>query len=252
MAKTRSAGAHAPVLTELRGDTCFITLNRPERLNAINDSLVQGLSEALDDAADPKVRVVVLRGAGRAFCSGHDLKVPLEQGQPDVSRRRLARLQDVTRKIDALDQPVIAAVHGWAVGAGAEIALNCDLIVADCAARFMFPEVSVGLTMTNGLSHVLAAAAGPQRAKRIMFLKEIVTATDLHGWGLISHLAEATDLEVQTMALAKDLGSLPPTALASAKHLVNGGRGSDLPSALERELLTAMAVDPEEYGGAAR
>ena len=249
---TLTGGAPSPVLTDQVGHTFSITLNRPERLNAIDDGLVDALSAALDDAADSGARVVVLRGAGRAFCSGHDLKVPLDQGDTGATRRRLARLQGVTQQIDALDQPVVAVVHGWAVGAGAEIALNCDLIVAEATARFRFPEVSVGLSMTNGLSHLLASVAGPQRTKRILFLKETVTATDLHRWGLVSHLAEAGDLHLQAAAVTETLAGLPASALASAKHLLNAGLGSDLTSSLERELLTAMTVDPGEYGGALR
>lgn len=236
-----------PVLAEQVGSTLVLTLNRPNRLNAIDDGLVAALSSALDAGADERVRVVVLRGAGRAFCSGHDLTTPLE-GDSAATRRRLDRLQGLTRKLDGLDQPVIASVHGWAVGAGAEIALSCDLLVADEEARFMFPEVSVGLSMTNGLSHTLASVIGGQRAKRILFLKEVVSAVDFHRWGLVSHLVEAGRLEERTMALADELAQLPPRALATAKRLVNTGLGSDLRSSLERETVAALSVDPSEYG----
>lgn len=252
MTDTKAPDAKSPVVTEQLDRTFRITLNRPQRLNAINDPLVEALSAALDAAADSSARVVVVRGAGRAFCSGHDLKVPLDHGNASATRRRLATLQRITRQIVELDQPVLAAVHGWAVGAGAEIALNCDLVVAERATRFRFPEVSVGLTMTNGLSQLLASVAGPQRTKRILFMEETVTAADMHRWGLVSHLAEVGELDEQARLVSDHLADLPAGALACAKHLTNSGFGSDLTSSLERELLTAMSVDPREYGGAVR
>lgn len=239
----------APVLVDRRGPALTITLNRPRRLNAINDPLVEALTSALDEAADADARVVVLRGAGRAFCSGHDLTMPLEHEDNAAMRRRLTQLQGITTRIDQLDRPVVAALHGWAVGAGAEIALNCDLIVAETGTRFMFPEVSVGLTMTNGLSHTLASVIGTQRTKRLLFLKEVVTSEDLHRWGLVSHLAEPGQLEQVTTDLADQLSRLPPGALGAAKRLVNTGRGSDLAAALEREVVAALGVDPREYPG---
>jgi 2-(1,2-epoxy-1,2-dihydrophenyl)acetyl-CoA isomerase len=134
----------AAVRYRIEGDVAFVTLNRPRQLNAVNTHLVEALCQSLDRAAEDDAAAVVLSGAGRAFCAGHDFKEDLGEESDDAARRRLERMQDVTRKVQQLPAPVIAAVHGFALGAGCEFALCCDLIVADPSAVFGFPEVEVG------------------------------------------------------------------------------------------------------------
>jgi enoyl-CoA hydratase/carnithine racemase len=119
------------VLTQVRDGVATLTLNRPERLNAINDALVQALRRALAAAhADPQTRVIVLTGAGRAFCSGDDLEdFPAQSRTADIARRYLEDLQDVTRLMVMGDKMIVGAVHGWAVGGGLEWAIDCDLLL---------------------------------------------------------------------------------------------------------------------------
>ncbi len=234
------------VLVEQRGPVRLVTLNRPERLNAVTDELVVELGEALrrDDGA----RAVVLTGSGRAFSSGHDLKHETGPETPAQARDRLERLQDLTRLIRSSPAPVIAAVEGWAVGAGCELTFACDLAVLAADARFRFPEVSLGLAVTNGVSQLLAAVAGPQRAKRLVLLGEVFDAQQVHAWGLASHLAEPGQALAGALALAEQLAALPAVATASAKALLDNGFGASLEEALAAEVEVSLALDPSERG----
>ncbi len=141
------------VVAENVGDgVCVVTLNRPQRLNAIVPELLEDLIAALDAAdRDPGVRAIVLTGAGRAFCSGDDLKDFGSQAGDEASTRAyIERIQDVTRTMTLGDTPVVGAIRGWAVGGGLEWVINCDFTVAAAGTRFFFPEVSWGVFVTGG------------------------------------------------------------------------------------------------------
>src|SRR5215471_20194463 len=163
-----------------------VTLNRPHRLNAVVPELVEGLCAALSQARADQVGACVLTGAGRAFCSGYDLKQEPELISENEDRRRLQRTQDVTRLVRQAPFPVIAAVHGYALGAGCEFALCSDLVVAASDAQFGFPEVSVGLGVTGGISRLLPLAVGMARAKELVLLGEDYSAAQALELGLIN------------------------------------------------------------------
>jgi 2-(1,2-epoxy-1,2-dihydrophenyl)acetyl-CoA isomerase len=137
------------------------------------------------------------------------------------------RIQDVTRAIRALPAPVIAAVHGYALGAGAEFALGCDLVVASQDARFGFPEVGVGLSVTGGISALLPHTVGLVRAKELLFLGEHLSAEDAHRLGLVNRVVPAGMHEQAALDLAVRLAEQPPAALALAKSLLDRGGGLD-------------------------
>src|SRR5690349_8191312 len=164
----------APVELSVDADVAVIALNRPQRLNAVNDQLVEGLLAALSEVEAGDCGAAVLTGRGRAFCAGHDLKEP--RGDAAGLPRRLEHLQDVTRRIRGLSIPVIAAVHGHAVGAGAEFALGCDLVVAADGTRFRFPEVGLGLSVTGGVTKLLPLLVGPVKAKELVLLGDPIDA----------------------------------------------------------------------------
>jgi acyl-CoA synthetase (AMP-forming)/AMP-acid ligase II len=145
---------------ELDQSVARIFLNRPHRLNAVVPELTDALVAALGRAEADAARAVVLAGRGRAFCSGHDLKEPVPPETVLQTRRRVDGIQEVTRAIRRFPGPVIAAVHGYALGAGCEFALGCDLVVAAEDAQFGFPEVSVGLSVTGGISRLLPLLVG--------------------------------------------------------------------------------------------
>lgn len=217
-----------------------IWLNRPERLNAVVAELVDDLLEALDAAAHSDARAVVLAGRGRAFCAGHDLKEPTPEGD---SRPRLDRLQDVTRRLRGLRQPVIAAVHGYAIGAGAEFALGCDLILAAEDAVFAFPEVSLGLSVTGAASRLLPLLVGPVKAKELLLLGERFSGTRAHELGLVNAAVPADELMDTALDWASRIAAHPAAAATMAKRALDSGIDSSLESALEVEVGHALITE---------
>ena len=170
---------------ETRGAIGVVTLNRPEKLNAQKALMAQELLDAFKEVdADPDVRAVVFRGEGRAFCSGHDLK---EETGKDSLERELAAvelLQKVTGAIMGMGKPVVVAVQGYALGAGCEWVMNCDLIIAAEGAKFGFPETRIGAAVGNGGTKLLPLIIGMARAKEMILLGRIIDADLAEKWGL--------------------------------------------------------------------
>ncbi|WP_158881714.1 enoyl-CoA hydratase/isomerase family protein [Amycolatopsis anabasis] len=217
-----------------------IALNRPERLNAVVPALVDDLLGALDEAAARGARVVVLTGNGRAFCAGHDLKEPPARGD---SRARIERLQEVTRRLRALPQPVLAAVHGYAIGAGAEFALGCDLVLAAEDAQFAFPEVGLGLSVTGAASRLLPLLVGPLKAKELLLFGDRIDAATAHRLGLVNAVVPAGELRDHALAWAKKLAERPPAAATLAKRALDAGIDGALDAALELEVSHALITE---------
>lgn len=224
------------------GPVASVHLDRPNRLNAVVPALVDEILAAFERARADEVRAIVLAGRGRAFCAGHDLKEPAPVEDEAAARQRLQRIQDVTRAIRSFPGPVIAAVHGYALGAGAEFALGCDLVVAAQDARFGFPEVGVGLSVTGGISALLPRTVGPVRAKELLFLGEHLSAEDAHRLGLVNRVVATGSHEEAALDLAQRLVARPPAALALAKSLLDHGVDSTEPRALDREVDAAIAT----------
>jgi 2-(1,2-epoxy-1,2-dihydrophenyl)acetyl-CoA isomerase len=232
---------------ELFGEIAHINLNRPDRLNAVIPQLVEELYQALERAERNGVRAVILSGRGRSFCAGHDLRSDEQANDEFELRRRIQRTQDITRKIRQAPFPVIAAVHGYALGAGCEFALCCDLIIAEKKAEFGFPEVSVGLSVTGGISHILPMTVGMAKAKELLLLGERFTAEEAKDLGLINFVVDSADLQQKAMELAVKLSRLPQVSLSRAKYAINSGSQSTIENAYEVEiehvLLTTKSED---------
>lgn len=222
------------------GHVALVHLNRPDRLNAVVPALVDGMLAGFERARAEDAGALILAGRGRSFCAGHDLKEPAPAEDEAAARGRLQRIQDVTRAIRSFPGPVIAAVHGYALGAGAEFALGCDLVVAAQDARFGFPEVGVGLSVTGGISALLPAVVGPMRAKELLFLGEHLSADDAHRLGLVNRVVPVGSHEQAALELAQRLVSQPPAALALAKSLLD--HSTDESAAMEREVDAAIAT----------
>jgi 2-(1,2-epoxy-1,2-dihydrophenyl)acetyl-CoA isomerase len=237
---------------ELEQSVARIYLNRPHRLNAVVPELTAGLVAALDRAADDGARAIVLAGRGRAFCSGHDLKEPVAQETVLVTRRRVDGIQDVTRAIRRFPGPVIAAVHGYALGAGCEFALGCDLVVAGEDAMFGFPEVSVGLSVTGGISRLLPLLVGPVRAKELLLLGERFSAARAGELGLVNRVVPAGEHESAAAELAARLREQPALSLALAKQALDRGADCALEEAMAAEVdFAALTVAPDGAAPAA-
>ncbi len=218
-----------------------IWLNRPHRLNAVIPEMVEGLCRALDHALRDSPRALILAGRGRAFCAGHDLRH--EEPVPPLpeERRRLQRIQDVTRKIRQAPFVVIGSVHGYALGAGCEFALACDLVVAAEDAVFGFPEVGVGLSVTGGISHLLPAALGLSRAKELVLLGEHFSAAQALDLHLVNLVVGSERREEAAADLAQRVAARPPHALARAKFLLDRGSQAGIDAAFELEVDSGMA-----------
>ncbi|GAA3183240.1 MULTISPECIES: enoyl-CoA hydratase/isomerase family protein [Streptomyces] len=217
-----------------------IRLSRPHRLNAVTEHLVDDLLAALRRATDEGVRAAVLCGAGRAFCSGHDLKAEPAPADAAGTRARLDRIQEVTRLIRDAPFPVVAAVHGYALGAGCEFALSCDLVVAAEGTRFGFPEVGVGLSVTGGVSRLLTTAVGAIKAKELVLLGEHFDARQAQRLGLVTRISPPGRHESVAAELAAVLAGRPPFALALAKQLIDEGLDGTVEQALAREVSAAQ------------
>jgi enoyl-CoA hydratase/carnithine racemase len=237
-----AADGRQDVLYRSAEDIATITLNRPRRLNAVTPGLVDGVCAGLDRAIAEDVAAAVLTGAGRAFCSGHDLRQEQQAITEGQDRRRVQRLQDVTRKIRQAPFPVIAAVHGYALGAGCEFAMCCDLIVASTDAIFGFPEVSVGLSVTGGISHLLPLTVGLPKAKELILLGDQFSAREALRLGLINRLAEPGHEVEEATRLAEALSRQPRSALARAKFALDHGAETSLEISQQIEISDALAL----------
>jgi enoyl-CoA hydratase/carnithine racemase len=230
---------------ELAESVARIYLNRPHRLNAVVPELTTSLVTALGRAGQDGARVVILAGRGRAFCSGFDLKEPVQHETVLATRLRVDGIQEVTRAIRRFPGPVIAAVHGYALGAGCEFALGCDLVVAAQDAQFGFPEVSVGLSVTGGISRLLPLLVGPVRAKELVLLGDRFGAPRALELGLVNRVAPAGEHELLAAGMAARLRDQPPLALALAKQALDRGAECALEEAMAAETdFAALTVAP--------
>ncbi|MGH2886077.1 MAG: enoyl-CoA hydratase/isomerase family protein [Solirubrobacteraceae bacterium] len=184
------------ILTSREAGVLRLTLNRPDRLNAVSEEMYAGLLDGLADAdADAEVRCVVVSGAGRAFCVGADLKEHGAGRRDESSRERYVQLgQDVCARIQTIGKPVIAAVHGYAVGAGAEIAVAADFLLVAHDARLRFPEISIGTFIGGGVSHRLPRIVGLRRATALLMSGDWFTGAEAETWGLANSAPAGDEL----------------------------------------------------------
>jgi enoyl-CoA hydratase/carnithine racemase len=226
----------ATVLTEtVDGGVRIVTLNRPHRLNAIVPELLEELLAALRSAdLDPAVRAIVLTGAGRAFCSGDDLKdFGAQASDEPTARAYIERIQEVTRAIVFGDKPVIGAIRGWAAGGGLEWVINCDFAIAAEATRCFFPEISLGVFVTGGVTELLPRIVGLQRARELIMLGERFDAVQAYAWGLVHKVVPDVDLMVEALALARRIAALPSGPVRDLRRIL--ARRSGLAAAMEAE-----------------
>jgi 2-(1,2-epoxy-1,2-dihydrophenyl)acetyl-CoA isomerase len=208
-----------------------LTLNRPDRKNAINPQLWHELADALRVTARDDVRVLVITGAGGAFCSGADISSP-EDIHP---RHKLRRLTDVALALHELPIPTIAKVNGVAVGAGWNLALGCDFVVATPESRFCQVFSKRGLSVDLGGSWLLPKLVGLQQAKRLVLLADTIDADEAQSLGLVTWVKPTAEIDAFVADLAGRLAAGPPVALAQSKALLNDGADTTLRQALANE-----------------
>lgn len=240
---TTNHAAMAEVIVERADAIVTLLLHRPERLNAVTETLYEAMIAALGQcAADPGVRAVVLAGSGRAFCVGADLKAHGEGERDDDSRRRYAqRGQDAALAILRCDKPVVAAVHGHAIGAGLELALACDLVVVAAEAKLRFPELGLGTFVGGGVTRTLVERVGMTRAKALLLLGDFFSGADAHAFGLANEVAPAAEVPGRARELALELAGKAPRSVAFAKRLLRQAQELPLAAVLEAEAAALAA-----------
>lgn len=234
-----------------------ILLNRPKVLNAINQRMWEELTYVFRSIAqDSEARVVVITGAGRGFCSGADLKEVAWRGETlSKSRKRIERNnQQLAREMIATPIPIIAAVNGYALGGGVEIALAADLRIAGETAKFGFPEAKIGRFISGGASLLLPKIIGMSWAKRMIFTGEHITADKAAKIGLVEEITSSDTLSTRATQLATIIATNAPVSIELSKKILNRVSLNELETALAFEteaLITTYATDDNERGVAA-
>lgn len=216
---------HSLVLRDDHGPIAVLTLNRPERRNALSRALIAALSDTLDQiATEPGIRAVVLAAAGPVFCAGMDLKEATEPDDtPEAQKQAVDDTQAIAHLIDQVHRfprPVVAALHGDAYGGGAGLALACDLVVMADSARLGYPEVRRGLVAAI-VVHDLVRQVGDRRARELLLTGEPVSADIAGRWTLVNRVVPADRCQDEAVALAHTLIEGGPFALATTKRLLD-------------------------------
>jgi enoyl-CoA hydratase/carnithine racemase len=226
-----------------------IALNRPGRLNAMTEGLVEGVASALERAAaDDAVRAILLRGEGRAFCAGDDLKEFEDQVRSAAGTHRyITRIQDTARMMVLGRKPVVAAAQGWAAGGGLEWLINADFVIMAEGTRCFFPEVSLGFIVTGGITQLLPRMVGLQRAKALILLGEKFDAAEALAMGIAWKVVPPDRLLPEAEALARRLAGLPANAVADLKRVMARAEALDFEALLEleRDVVYQSFLDPD-------
>src|ERR1044071_2666366 len=228
------------LLYDTKDASVTLTLNRPDRLNALGDTLREELYDAIVRAsADPEIRVIVLTGAGRGFCAGGDMKAAHEAQEGGRERALLDRVAPIRDQVVLAmrdsPKPIIAAVNGPAAGAGMNLALACDMRFASTAARFGQTFVKRGLHVDWGGTYFLPRLVGMAKACELIFTGEMISAEEAYGLGLLNKLVAPEELMPATYELARKLADGPPIALRLAKRALYHNQDVELRAALEFE-----------------
>jgi enoyl-CoA hydratase len=247
-----TAGDQVVAYTE-RDRVAWITLDRPDKLNALNRRVFEELGAALDRLeASGDALVGVLHGAGRAFAAGADI-----QDYVDISVHDYRAFMDVGRAVSdrlaSLRKPMIAAVQGFALGGGFELVLACDLVVAADNARFGLPETKLGLVPGGGGTQRLPRLVGRMRAMELLISGRFLTADEAHSWGIVNHVVPKEELLTRAAELAASVAAQAPEAVSTIKRIVREGADAPLASALslEQDATARLIVSSDAHEGIA-
>ncbi len=244
----------SPILVEKRAGYRVITLNRPDRLNAFNEAMHDALRAAIEELeADATCRALMITGAGRGFCTGQDLSDRLAKpGETVVLGDTLeAHYNPLVRKLRELPFPVVAAVNGVAAGAGCNIALACDIVLAGRSASFVQAFARVGLIPDSGGTWILPRLIGAARARGLALLAEPLPAEKAESWGLIWKCVDDAALAAEAQKLCEHFAVAPTQGLALIKRALNASASNDLNAQLdlERDLQREASLNPDYAEG---
>ena len=232
--------AYETIQLEMRGSICLLTLNRPDRLNALTVQVAREFNAAVSEARERGARVIVLTGSGRAFCAGGDLREMQEiagrEGRVEAFFDEPLRiLNESILLIRQTPVPFIAAVNGVASGGGCNLALACDLVIAAESAKFNQAFVKIGLVPDCGGTFMLPRLIGLKRATELMFTGDLITAAQAAEMGMINSVTTDGELMSQVMAMAEKLAQAPTAAIGQIKKLLEASAVNDYGSQLDNE-----------------
>jgi enoyl-CoA hydratase len=235
--------AFKTITYEKEGNIAWVTLNRPKHLNAFSVGMRDDLFEILQAIRDDdEVNVGIVKGAGaKAFCAGADLSEFLS-APPPVAARRVRRQRDVWELFLSLPQPIIAAVHGYVLGSGIEMALCCDIRLSSDNARFGLPEVALGILPAAGGTQTLPRLIGRSKALELLLTNEWVDAQKAHDVGLVNRIVSYATLDENALQLAEKIAAYDPAAVRSAKQAVTQGLDLTLAQGVELERRLALQL----------
>lgn len=224
------------IIVEAKGSAGWLTINRPAQLGALNLELLREIEEGVGRlAAEREIAVIAITGSGeRAFVSGADIAAMRGMGPADAETFA-SQGHRTMRVIEECAKPVIAAVNGFALGGGLELALACDIIYAVDTAKFGLPEVKLGIYPGFGGTQRLPRIVGAARARELIFTGRVVGAAEAERWGLVNRVLSPAELKPEVEKLAQEIGANGPLAIAAAKRLIHEGRDLSLTAALEKE-----------------
>jgi enoyl-CoA hydratase len=240
--------AYQTIIYEKTEGMGILTLNRPQQLNALSPELCAEAREVLEQAArDEEVRVVIITGGEKVFSAGADIKALQREGILSVALQEL----DFINGLEGYEKPLIAAVSGYALGGGCELALACDLRIASTTAQFGLPEVKIGLFPSSGGVQRLARLIGIAKAKEMAFSGEPIDAQEAYRLNLVNKVVAVESLMAETQKLARSLIERPPLALRVIKRSIDTGIQMDITSALEydRRGLYVLAASEDAREG---
>jgi 2-(1,2-epoxy-1,2-dihydrophenyl)acetyl-CoA isomerase len=230
------------LLIEKNGAVLYLTLNRPEALNAFSGEMIEDITTEMTNAAnDDSVKVVVLSGSGRAFSAGGDVKT-MGQNTGSAVYEHIGRLNKCILAIQRLEKPVVAVVHGFVAGAGFNLALACDLIVAAEETAFVLSFSKVGLISDGGGLYFLPRLIGMQKAKELFFLAEPLKVEEAKQMGIVNRIVPLEQLKDEAISFATRLSQGPVQSYGKMKKLLQEGLNKSLEDVLELERLTQMLM----------
>lgn len=242
------------ILLSVQAGVARISLNRPDKLNSFTRVMHQELREAVGVVAeDPGVRAVILTGSGRGFCAGQDLAdLSFEPGNmTDLGALVDELFNPLVRSIQSMSKPVIARVQGIAAGAGANLALGCDLVIASRSASFLQAFVNIGLLPDSGGTHLLPHRVGVARAMGLAMLGEKLPAEKAESWGLIWKCVDDAELDAEVDRVAAKLAAMPTLALAATKQAIRAALTQTMDASLdlERDLQAELSASHDYLEG---
>ncbi|TCJ13992.1 2-(1,2-epoxy-1,2-dihydrophenyl)acetyl-CoA isomerase [Flaviaesturariibacter flavus] len=236
------------ILFEVRDSIAHITLNRPEKYNAFNREMALSLQARLDECADAAIRCVYLTGAGKAFSAGQDLDEVVAPDGPDIIKILGEHYNPIVRRLRRLEKPVVAAVNGVAAGAGANIALCCDVVVAARSASFIQAFSKIGLIPDSGGTYFLPRLVGLQKASALFMLGDKVGAEEAERMGMCYKVLDDAGFAEESLKIAQTLAAMPTRGLALTKQALNNSLSNHYDDQLhDEELLQEKAGATYDY-----